>query len=220
VQLGRASQLTTKLVLTFALIGSGWLVVRNTAIALFGEDYPEWVLRFAPPSGEALANAALARASPRSDDGLKSILFASLRRAPLSEAPFRLAAQSARNRGDETEAARLTDAVLRRQSRRADYRTEALELYVQQGRWSDVIDESLLVATMEPETAPDIVKLLTVLSQNPAPKAVLLKRLEADPRARKIFLSSLSRLQLDPALAKEVKALPVSTQRDARRAGE
>jgi tetratricopeptide repeat protein len=156
-----------------------WLILRNGALALFAQAQPSLALAFRPLSGTALAADAAERRLP--SDVRDRIAADALRRDPVSPWPFVAAAQSALERDDPARAATLLEAAVRRNSRQADARRRLFQLYLDDGRWSEAIDEGVVLARLRPSMARNVMEALLLLLDEPRGRAVLAAKLRPQP---------------------------------------
>lgn len=157
-----------------------WLILRNAAISLFAQAQPSLAVAFAPPSGTALA-ADAAQRRRLAPDARDRLAVEALRRDPVSAWPFVAAARSALERGDRSRATLLLEAAVRRNSRHVDARRRLFQLYLDDRRWSEAIDEGVALARLRPSTARNVMEALLLVLGDERGEALLAARLRPRP---------------------------------------
>jgi hypothetical protein len=157
-----------------------WLILRNAAISLFAQTQPSLALAFAPPSGTALAVDAAQRRR-LAPEARERLAVEALGRDPVSAWPFVAAARSALERADRPRATTLLEAAVRRNSRHVDARRRLFQLYLDDRRWSEAIDEGVALARLRPSTARNVMEALLLLLEDERGEALLAAKLGPRP---------------------------------------
>ncbi len=91
------------------------------------------------------------------------------------------AARSAIERGDPARAAWLLEAAVRRNSRHVDARRRLFQLYLDDGRLGEAIDEGVAVARLRPSMNRNVMEAFLLLLDDPRGRAALAARLLPRP---------------------------------------
>lgn len=184
------------------LLAAAYLSVRNAAILLTARTAPHAALNFPPAAGEALMRMQLPPRRP-SPEEVRAAIAKGAPRAPLSQLPFLLEAQIAQDQGQTERAAGLNQEALRRESRSEYGRARTLQSYLLLGEWAPALDEMRRMWNANRRSQPVLTQALTVLaSSDVRARALLLRKLDEDPRWRNGFTSAVrKRDRRSPLLA-------------------
>lgn len=193
------------------LIGTIYLVARNLVIA---NGYPLQIkVRFPPAAGDALLQL-------QADPGISGridpdMLARGLQRAPLSEAPFLIAAERARQMQDFERSSAFLEAAVRRQDATGGDRDPLLSLLLLRGHWIEAIDLIRRMWPDRPDEQPWFADQLLQMTSDLRGRALLLRRAAEDRKWRQSFLPVARRIAPgDPFLAELETYRRASAQED------
>lgn len=164
-----------------------WLIVRSFAVASSGL----LAQRLAPNSGEAMIAASDLQALP-GDRLPGSVQLALLHRAalsaPLRYEPFFAQAIVDRAAGRWTDALRAGEAARDREPRAVAVRGLLVEAYLHQRRYLAAIAQLGAIVDRSGDANPDLLKLLTLLADDPGTAGYVGRALRTNPRWRSSFV--------------------------------
>lgn len=181
-----AQDLALRAMLGLTGLAGLWLITRSAAVALLGQAAPDLAMRFAPASGRAIIYSAV-----QGQPAVRDAAFArGMQRAPLSEVPFYIKAQDAKNAQDFERATELLEAGVDRRPRRYSFRVALLELYLRRGHWSEALDEIRFLHQIRPQLNGPMADLLLALSQDTRARAIMRRKFAANPRWARTALAT------------------------------
>jgi hypothetical protein len=176
-----------KFVALLLLLLCAYLVCRNAIVLLTARSAPQVAATFPPAAGEALMRLSLVAPAGEAREMMRK----GLARDPLSQTPFLLAAEQARQKGQLGDYADAIQAALRREPVGRASRSQRFQLNVIAGRWNEALDDIRSLWKAEPRLHPVLMKQLIVLAGDLRGRALLFRKLRDDSRWRKSFISTL-----------------------------
>lgn len=164
-----------------------WLIVRSLAIASGGV----WATKFARDSGEAIITASGIEALPGDripDPAQMALLRSAARNAPLRYEPFLAQGVVDRASGRWADALRAGEAARDREPRAVAIRGLLLEAYMRQRRYPAAIAQLNALVDRNGDATPDLLRVLTLLADNPQTSGYVAQALRVNPRWRSLFV--------------------------------